>query len=88
MAITYNIFRSDGTLDFQISEGTIVDSHGLRFTGFQKPAYGEDRATNLIRLLENFASDPDPSAVRLVSGQSETDYDDAGSNGTFVGGTG
>ncbi len=59
MPITYNIFRADGTLDFQVAEGTIVDTHGLTFTGFQKPAYGEKRANNLIKLLENFAIEED-----------------------------
>lgn len=59
MPNTYNLFLSDGTLAFQIDEGTVVNRHGLQFTGFQKPAYGEARSNNLIRLAENFASEED-----------------------------
>lgn len=91
MAITYNIFRSDGTLDFQIEEGTVVDSHGLRFTGYQKPSYGDAQANNLLKLLENFATFEDINALQIIVSQDENDYDDlldATTNGTFNGGSG
>jgi hypothetical protein len=61
MAQTFYIFRSDGTLAFTIDEGTVVDLHGLRFDGFQKPSYGDRRNNNLLHLLENFASEEDAS---------------------------
>lgn len=59
MPVTYNLIRTDGTLDNQIVEGATINDHGLWFDGFQKPSYGDRRANNLLHLLENFASEED-----------------------------
>lgn len=61
MTETYFLYRTDGTLDLTIDEGTVRTAHGLVFDGFLKPSYGDRRNNNLLRLLTNFAVEEDPA---------------------------
>ena len=59
MPDSYNINKTDGTLDFVLEPMTIDVEHGLTFTGRRRLDYGEHRNENILKLAENFASEED-----------------------------
>lgn len=59
--IRYILFDMDGNVDVQLEQGTVYTTHGLKFTGARRHAYGEHRANNLLHMVEHFASEEDPS---------------------------
>ena len=61
----YQINKTDGTTLTTIADGTFDTTTSLNLAGPNFVGYGEFLNENLVRLLENFASNTAPSAVNL-----------------------
>jgi len=61
----YQINKTDGTTLTTIADGTLDTTTSLNLAGPNFVGYGEFLNENLVRLLENFASNTAPSAVNL-----------------------
>lgn len=66
--MAYIIYKSDGSLFLTLSDGQIDTSNtSLTLLGKNVTNYGQYENTNLVRLLENFASSSEP--VNAIAGQ-------------------
>lgn len=59
--MAYVVNKTDGTVLLNIQEGEVDSTYGLNLLGKNYLGYGELIAENFVRLLENFASDVEPS---------------------------
>lgn len=65
--MAYIISRSDGTT-LTINDGQINTESHLQLIGRNRADYGAPIAQNLVRLLENFASEDSPDSNQFVAG--------------------